>query len=92
MKRVPYSKSTVNKVVKEKSKFGDVVDGRCPATKLSQFDKLTKYRNYDQLVCSKNNSSLPTENTQLQNVRYICNFGLFAVSWTSVILKKPCGY
>ena len=41
MKRVPYSKSTVNKVVKEKSKFGDVVDGRCPATKLSQFDKLS---------------------------------------------------
>ena len=41
VKRVPFCKSTVNKVVKEKFIYGDVVDGASPKTRLGQFDKLS---------------------------------------------------
>ena len=41
VKRSPFSKSTVNKVVKEKFIYGDVLDGPSPKTRLSQFDKLS---------------------------------------------------
>ena len=41
VKRVPFCKSTVNKIVKEKSKFGDLVDGPSPRTRLAQFEKLS---------------------------------------------------
>ena len=41
VKRSPFSKSTVNKVIKEKFIFGDVLDGPGPKTRLSQFDKLS---------------------------------------------------
>ena len=41
VKRSPFSKSTVNKVIKEKFIFGDVLDGPSPKSRLSQFDKLS---------------------------------------------------
>ena len=41
VKRVPYCKSTINKVVKEKVIYGNVVDGASPKTRLGQFDKLS---------------------------------------------------
>ena len=41
VKRVPYCKSTVNKIVKEKAKFGEVLDGPSPRTRLSAFDRLS---------------------------------------------------
>ena len=41
VKRVPFCESTVNKVVKEKFIFGDVIDGPSPRTRLAQFDKLS---------------------------------------------------
>ena len=41
VKRVPYCKSTVNKIVKEKAKYGDLMDGPSPRTRLSAFDRLS---------------------------------------------------
>ena len=41
VKRVPFCKSTVNKIVKEKAKYGDLMDGPSPKTRLSVFDRLS---------------------------------------------------
>ena len=39
--RLPFSTKTINKVVKEKIIFGDVLDGASPRTRLSIFDSLS---------------------------------------------------
>ena len=39
--RLPFSAKTVNKVVKEKIVFGEVLDGPSPRTRLSIFDSLS---------------------------------------------------
>ena len=39
--RLPYSAKTINKVVKEKIVFGEVLDGPSPRTRLSIFDSLS---------------------------------------------------
>ena len=40
IKKSPFCKDTVNKVLKEKHIFGDFLDGPIPRTRLSIYDKL----------------------------------------------------
>ena len=41
VKKSPFSKSTVYKVLKEKHIFGNFLDGPIPRTRLSVYDKLS---------------------------------------------------
>ena len=41
VKQVPFSRTTVEKILKEKFTHGDVIDGACPRSRLRRFDKLS---------------------------------------------------
>ena len=40
-KNLPYCQNTINKIIKEKVIFGNVVDGASPKSRISQFNRLS---------------------------------------------------